>query len=77
MPKTCANFGDAGCNHGDGCGNRLNCCGPETACVDNLCCNPGDVVYEGSCCAPQCDPGEPAGPQLSCGVVINCGNPAN
>ncbi len=51
-PKTCADFGNTGCNH-------------------------DDVVYEGTCCSPQCDPNLPAGPQVSCGVVIYCGNPNN
>ena len=76
-PKTCADFGNTGCNHNDGCGHQLNCCGTGTECVQNLCCNPGDVVYEGSCCAPQCDPNLPPGPQSSCGIVIYCGNPNN
>jgi len=76
-PKTCADFGNTGCNHDDGCGMRISCCGAGTTCIQNLCCNDGDVVYAGSCCSPQCDPNQPAGPQVSCGVVIYCGNPNN
>jgi hypothetical protein len=76
-PKTCADFGNTGCGHDDGCGHRIDCCGTGTTCIQNLCCNPGDVVYEGSCCAPQCDTSQPPGPQVSCGVVIYCGNANN
>jgi hypothetical protein len=72
-PKTCSDFGNAGCGHHDGCGGILNCCGSGTDCVNGLCCQPGDVDYQGSCCKPQCNPNLPPGPQLVCGVEIVCG----
>jgi hypothetical protein len=30
VPKTCADFGDTGCGHSDGCGKTLNCCAAAT-----------------------------------------------
>jgi hypothetical protein len=87
QPKTCANFGDAGCNHPDSCGNLLDCCPGGTVCQEGQCCPPGEtnqggvccpngeVNYQGSCCKPTCDPNQPPGPQNSCGEVIYCGGP--
>jgi hypothetical protein len=73
MPKTCADFGNTGCGHADGCGGTLDCCGGGTTCMTGgLCCEPGDVVYQGSCCALVCNNGLPPGPQQVCGVTIYC-----
>ncbi len=72
VPKTCADFGDAGCGHADGCGKSLNCCAQGTTCQGSLCCLPGEVSYNGSCCLPGCDLDQPPGPQVSCGQVIVC-----
>ncbi|HEY4012997.1 MAG TPA: hypothetical protein VGM06_06650 [Polyangiaceae bacterium] len=71
-PKTCADFGNAGCGHANGCGGTLNCCAAGTACTGGLCCGAGEVAYNGSCCAPECDPSQPPGSQVSCGQVIFC-----
>ena len=75
VPKTCSDFGDIGCEHGDGCGNLLDCCGAGTACTGGFCCPPGEIGYEGTCCQPACNTSLPAGPQVSCGVTIYCGGP--
>lgn len=73
VAKTCADFGNTGCGHDDGCGNKLDCCGAGTSCLGgDLCCPAGDVVYQGTCCLPQCDNSLPAGPQMSCGEVLYC-----
>jgi hypothetical protein len=72
VPKTCADFGNAGCGHSDGCGKTLDCCPAGTACTGNICCSEGLIAYNGSCCAPSCDPAQPAGTQVSCGQVIYC-----
>jgi len=72
IPKTCGDVGNTGCHHDDGCGSRFDCCATGTVCVETLCCAPGDVEYQGSCCKPTCDPNQPPGPQVSCGLVINC-----
>jgi hypothetical protein len=86
QPKTCANYGDAGCNHSDGCtAQLLDCCAAGTVCMDGACCPPGqanqggiccpagEVNYQNSCCKPTCNPSLPDGPQSSCGEVIYCG----
>lgn len=73
IPKTCADFGDAGCGHSNGCGNTLDCCSGGLSCQGgSLCCPSGQVAYNGSCCQPSCDPTQPAGSQISCGEVIYC-----
>lgn len=73
VPKTCADFGDAGCGHSNGCGNTLDCCSGGLTCQGgSVCCPPGQVAYNGSCCEPSCDPTQPAGSQISCGQVIYC-----
>jgi hypothetical protein len=74
VPKTCADFGNMGCGHADGCGHKVDCCPLETACQGTLCCPIGQVNYQGTCCQPTCDPTGPAGPQMSCGQVILCGD---
>jgi hypothetical protein len=71
-PKTCADFGNTGCGHADGCGHSLDCCGTGTTCQSGICCAPGEVDYNGSCCLPGCDLDLSPGPQLSCGQVILC-----
>ncbi|HLK39636.1 MAG TPA: hypothetical protein VKU41_22930, partial [Polyangiaceae bacterium] len=71
-PKTCADFGGAGCGHSDGCGHTLDCCGAGTSCQGTICCLPGEVAYNGTCCLPGCDLDLPPGPQNSCGQVILC-----
>jgi hypothetical protein len=73
VPKTCSDFGDTGCQHSDGCGNLLDCCGAGTTCTAGFCCPPGQISYEGTCCQPTCSPSLPAGAQGSCGVTIYCG----
>jgi hypothetical protein len=72
IPKTCADFGDAGCGHYDGCGKYLDCCPAGLACQGVLCCPYGQVDYNGTCCQPKCDPNLGSGPQFSCGVYIYC-----
>jgi hypothetical protein len=86
VPKTCASYGDAGCGHAVGCGSTqtLNCCAAGTTCLGTICCPPGlvneggiccslgQVNYGGTCCTPQCDPAQPPGGQVSCGVTIFC-----
>jgi hypothetical protein len=72
VAKTCTSFGNAGCNHGDGCGHTLDCCSGSAVCTSGLCCQPGEVSYQGACCQPQCSEDLPAGPQVSCGVTLNC-----
>lgn len=69
--KTCADF-DGGCGHPDNCGDRLDCCGAGLSCVGAICCPPNFVQYMGSCCLPSCDSKQPAGLQVSCGLVISC-----
>ena len=71
-PKSCSDFGSAGCGHPDGCGKTVNCCAEGTTCQGSICCAPGEVAYSGSCCLPSCDPTQPPGPQMSCGQVIVC-----
>ncbi len=71
-PKTCADFGNAGCGHADGCGGTVACCAAGTTCTSGLCCAAGEVAYNGSCCEPACDPSQPPGSQVSCGQVIYC-----
>jgi hypothetical protein len=72
IPKTCGDFDNVGCGHGDGCGKTLNCCAAGTTCQGSICCAPGEVAYAGSCCLPSCDPNRPPGAQESCGQVIVC-----
>jgi hypothetical protein len=73
-PKTCADFGDAGCSHADSCGNTLNCCQESTSCVSGICCPSGQVNYKGTCCQPSCAEEAQSGPQVSCGVTLFCGS---
>jgi hypothetical protein len=73
VPKTCADFGNAGCGHDDGCTQTpLDCCTAGMTCKGTICCPKGDVNYQGSCCQPQCDPNLPPGPQNTCGLTIYC-----
>jgi hypothetical protein len=48
------------------------CCSAGETNSNGVCCVAGEVGYSGSCCTPSCDPAQPAGAQISCGVTIYC-----
>jgi hypothetical protein len=49
--KTCADFGNTGCGHNDGCTSTpLDCCPAGTTCNGTICCPPGQVNANGICC---------------------------
>jgi hypothetical protein len=48
------------------------CCPAGETNSNGVCCGAGQVGYAGSCCTPNCDPGQPPGAQISCGVTIYC-----
>jgi hypothetical protein len=54
VPKKCADFGNKGCGHSDGCTSAvLDCCPSGTTCQGgNLCCPTGQVDVKGICCTP-------------------------